>query len=111
MSPPIAMDEELENKKRKATAEGARLMITTHFLVAPKSPSTPPILKEGRYSSSNEEHKADETKNKVFIGLTLSYLNLMIDIPSGRDHVERYRIVLTRLLSAIRQVDPKAVIV
>lgn len=111
MSPPIAMDEELENKKRKATAEGARSTITTHFPVAPKSPSTPPILKEGRYSSSNEEHKADETKNKVFIGLTLSYLYLMIDIPSDRDHVERYRIVLTRLLSAIRQADPKAVIV
>ena len=109
MSSPIAMDEELENKKRKAAAEGARSTITTHFPVATKSPPSPPILKEERCSS--KKNKDNETKDKVFLGVALSYLHLMIDIPSDRDYAERHHITLTRLLSAVKQADPKSVIV
>ena len=109
MSSPTAIDEDPENKKRKAAPEGARSTITNHFPVATKPPPSPPILKEGKYSS--KENKVVDTENKVFLGVALSYLYLMIDIPSDKDHAEKYRITLTRLLSAIRQADPKSVIV
>ena len=45
------------------------------------------------------------------MGSTLTYLYLMIDIPMDRNHVERYRIIVTKLLSEIRQADPEAVLV
>ena len=109
MSSPTAMDEDTENKKRKAAPAGARSTITNHFPVATKPPPSPPILKEGKYSS--KENKVVDTENKVFLGAALSYLYLMIDIPSDKDHIEKHRITLTRLLSAIRQADPKSVIV
>ena len=35
-SQPIDMEEDKENKKRKATVEGARSTIITHFPVVPK---------------------------------------------------------------------------
>ena len=100
MSSPIAMDEDPENKKRKAATEGARSTIANHFPVATKPPTSPPILKEGRYSS--KENKGKDTENKVFLEVALSYLYLMIHVPSDRDCVERHRITLTRLLSAVR---------
>ena len=103
------MDEDPENKKRKAAPAGARSTITNHFPVATKPLPSPPILKEGKYSSN--ENKGAYTENKVFLGATLSYLYLMIDIPSDKDYVEKYRTTLTRLLSAIRQADHKSVIV
>ena len=103
------MDEDTENKKRKAAPAGASSTITNHFPVAPKPPPSSPILKEGKYSS--QENKVLNTENKVFRGGALSYLYLMIDIPSDKDYVEKYRITLTRLLSAIKQADPKSVIV
>ena len=96
MSSPIAMDEDPENKKRKAAPAGARSTITNHFPVATKPPPSPPILKEGKYSS--KENKGVCTENKVFLGAALSYLYLMIDIPSDKDYVEKYRTTLTRLL-------------
>ena len=108
---PIAIEEDLENKKRKTTDEGARTTIINHFPVVSKTPTSPPILKEGRYSNPKQDLTKDMSKATVFVGSTLTYLYLMIDVPPDRDHVERYRIVVTRLLSAIRQADPTAVLV
>ena len=110
MPSPMTIGEDSDNKKRKLAMEGARSTITNHFPVTPKTPTSPPILKEGKYSNLREEQKEDDTKDKVFIGSALSYLYVMIDIPSDRDHVEKYRIVLTKLLTTIRQADPTAVI-
>ena len=107
----IAIEEDPENKKRKTADEGARSTITNHFPVMSKTPTSPPILKEGRYSNPTHNLTKDSSKDKVFVGSTLTFLYLMVDIPSDKDHVERYRIVLTRLLSAIRQADPTAVLV
>jgi len=103
------MDVDIENKKRKNAPTGVSSTITNHFPVAPKPPPSSPILKEGKYSSTGDNVPVSE--NKVFRGGELSYLYLMLDIPSDRDCVEKYRMTLTRLLSAIRQADPKAVIV
>ena len=52
MSQPTAMVEDSENKKRKANTEGAKSTITNHFPTVPKIPTSPLILKEGRYSNS-----------------------------------------------------------
>ena len=111
MPSPMTIGEDSDNKKRKSDTEGARSTITNHFPVTPKTPTSPPILKEGKYSKLREEQKEDDAKDKVFIGSALSYLYIMIDIPSDRDHVEKYRLVLTKLLTTIRQADPTAVIV
>ena len=107
----MAIGEDSENKKRKSDTKGARSTITNNFPVTPKTPTSPSILKEGKYSKPNEEQKEDDTKDAVFIGPALSYLCTMIDIPSDRDHVERHRLVLTKLLTMIRQADPTAVVV
>ena len=45
------------------------------------------------------------------MGSTLTFLYLMIDIPIDRNHVERHRIIVTKLLSEIRLADPTAVLV
>ena len=55
MSKPIAMEEDLENKKRKADAERTRSTITNYFSIAPKTPTSPPILKKERHSNSKED--------------------------------------------------------
>ena len=100
---PIIMEEDLKAKKRKlAPSEAAKATITGHFPIKPKSPPSPPILKEDRYSNLNQEEKDNNTKDKVCMGLVLSFLRLMIDIPPDRDYVEQCRLVLTRLLVAIQ---------
>ena len=57
MPQPTAIEEESENKKRKADtdAEGARLTITNHFSIVQKIPTSPSILKEGRHSNPKED--------------------------------------------------------
>ena len=77
----------------------------------PKTLTSPPILKEGRCSNQKEDHHQDKTKDVVLLGTTLSYLHVMINILSDRDHVKRYRIALTRLISMIREADHNTVIV
>ena len=97
------MEEDPENKKRKAiTNKVTKATIAGHFSMKPKSPPSPPILKEDRYSNLNQEEKDNNTKDKVCMGLVLSFLRLMIDIPPDRDYVEQCRLVLTRLLVAIQ---------
>ena len=108
---PIAIEEDPENKKRKTNDGGAKTTITNHFPVVPKTPPSPPILKEGRYSNPKQDLTKDMSKATVFIDSTLTFLYLMIDVPSDRDHVERYCIIVTRLFSAIRQADPTVVLV
>ena len=110
-SQPIDIEEDQENKKRKTTREGAKTTIANHFPVVSKTPTSPPILKEGKYSNSNEDSTKDNPSNMVFMGSTLTYLYLMIDIPMDRNHVERYCIIVTKLLSEIRQADPEVVLV
>ena len=69
------------------------------------------MLKDGRYTKcAKPKGKDADLTNKVCTGSSASYLCLVIDIPPDRDHAERYRIVLTRLLSAIKLTDPNAVI-
>jgi hypothetical protein len=110
-SQPIDIEDDQDSKKRKTTREGATTTITNHFPVVARTPTSPPILKEGKYSNSNEDSTKDNPSNTVFMGSTLTYLYLMIDIPMDRNHVERYRIIVTKLLSEIRQADPEAVLV
>ena len=83
------MEDNLENQKRKAIAtEITKATIIGHFSATPKSPTSPPILKEGRYPSLNQEGKDKHTKDKVCIELALSFLHLIINVPSDRDYVE-----------------------
>ena len=107
----IDMGEDLENRKRKAITEGTKTTITNHFPVVSKTPTSPTILKEGRCSNPKQDPINDKSKATVFKGSKLTFLCLMIDIPLDKDHVERHRIVATRLFSAIRQGDPTAVLV
>ena len=76
----------------------------------PKLSPSLPILKEGRYSSPNKGEKNNDTKDRVCAGLMLLFLHLMIDIPLDRDYVEWCQIILTRLLSAIKQADSNVVV-
>ena len=110
MSHSMPMEEDLENKKRKAIAEGATT-ITKHFPVVDRQATSPPILKAGRYSNHTEDKPQERNRDETFAGLSLSYLYLMLDIPPDRDYVERYRIILARLISSLQQADPTAVIV
>ena len=69
------------------------------------------MLKDGRYTKSTKPREKDaDLMDEVCTGSSESYLHLMVDISPDRDHAERYRIVLTRLLSAIKLADPNAVI-
>ena len=103
MLSPIVMEEDLETKKRKATtSEATKATITSHFPVKLKLSPSSPILKEGKYSNPIQEAKDNDNKDKVCAGLVLSFLHLMIDISLDRDYMERHRLVLTRLISAIK---------
>ena len=77
----------------------------------PKTPTSPPILKEGRYSNTKKDSTDDNLKNMVFMGSTLTFLYLMIDVLINRNHMERCHIIVTKLLSEIRLADPTAVLV
>ena len=110
-SQPIDIEDDQDNKKRKTTRAGATATITNHFPVVAKTPTSPPILKEGKYTNSDKDSTKNNPSDTVFINLNLTYLYLMIDIPMDRNHVERYRIIVTKLLSEIRQADPEAVLV
>ena len=46
--------------------------------------------------------------NEVYTGLSASFLHLIVDVPLDRDHAERYRLVLTRLLLAIKLANSNA---
>ena len=98
----MEIEDDQDNKKRKTTRAGAKATITKHFPVVAKTPTSPPILKEGKYSNSDKDSTKNNTSNTVFINSKLTYLYLMIDIPMDRNHVERYRIIVTKLLSEIR---------
>lgn len=113
MSAADTTQEELESKKRKAAAvcNGTNSTITSHFSVEPKKPRSPPKLKDSKHAKG--AHSNDSTVNltdKVCTGLSASYLFLMVDVLPDRNHVARCRIILTRLLSAIKLADPKATI-
>ena len=89
MSSPTAIEEDSETKKRKvAISEVTKATILGHFSMKPKSSLSLPILKEGRYSSLNQEAKDNDNDDKVCARLVLSFLHLIISILSDRDHVE-----------------------
>ena len=75
-----------------------------------KSPPSLPILKESRYSNLTQEAKDNGNKDKVYIGVVLLFLCLMIDVLSDRDYIEQCRLVLTRLIAAIKHANPNAVV-
>ena len=89
MPTPNTMEEDLETKKRETgTSEATKAIITSHFSVKSKSPPSLLILKESRYSNLTQEAKDNGNKDKVYIGVVLSFLCLMIDVLSDRDYIE-----------------------
>ena len=84
MSTADTTQEELESKKRKAAVahNSTNSTIASHFSVEPKTPRSPPILKDSKYAKG--DHSKDKTVNltdEVCTGSSLSYLCLMVDVP------------------------------
>ena len=61
MSTTDTTHDKLENKKRKAevSCDSANTTITSHFPVEPKTPKSPPMLKDGRYTKSTKPREKD----------------------------------------------------
>lgn len=113
MSAADTTQEELKSKKRKAAVahSSTNSTIASHFSVEPKTLRSPPILKDSKHAKG--AHSKDKIVNlidEVCTGSSASYLHLMVNAPQDRNHVARHRIILTRLLSAIKLTDPKAII-
>lgn len=76
--------EEVESKKRKAAVahNSINSIIASHFSVEPKTPRSPPILKDSKYAKgAHSKDKAASLTDEVCTGLSASYLHLVVDVP------------------------------
>lgn len=101
---------ELETKKRKDTekVEGSQSQISGYFLPTPKVASSS-ALKKGKYGKTLTEEAPEDSGDLTCAGLTATYLCLALDVPPDRDHTGRYRLVLSRLFTSMKNADPEAV--
>ena len=105
--------EEIERKKRKmldATGK-PKAQITSHFKMIPKIPKSLSALKKSTYTMDATQEELEDNNDPVFIGITITYLYLMVDVPLDKDYIGRYRIVLSRLFSSMKSANPNVVII
>ena len=100
--------------KRKRTEEGinsSKVQITNHFKAAPKMSKSLSALKKSTYSSSTGTPMKVDLEDLVITTTLKIYLYLVVDVPPNKDYIVRHRMVLGRLVSAIRSADPDAIII
>ena len=104
---------ELESK-RKRTEEGidsSKVQITNYFKVALKMSKFLSALKKSTYFSFTGIPMEVDLDDLIITTILKTYLYLVVDVPPDKDFIVRYRIVLGRLVSAMRSADPDAVII
>ena len=105
--------EEIDSKKRKMSDEAKRLktQITSYFKLQPKMAKSPPALRKSTYTSSTSIEVTEDSNDLVYIGSSITYLYLMVDVSPDRDYIGRYRVVLSRLFSAMKSTNLNVVII
>ena len=105
------VQEELENKKRKALdkAESSKSHISRYFPPRQKIKS-PSALKKSTCTSTQTSEKPIDSDNPVCTGMIVTYLHFMVDTPPDKDCIGQWRMILGRLLASMQTADPNAVI-
>ena len=83
---------------------------STGFQKVPGKGLKPPILKRSTCSDKDIPVEVVDLIDLICSGKSLTFLCLMMDIPQGKDHVERHRLILGRLFSLIKSADLRALI-
>ena len=103
--------EELDSKKRKdRILTNNRMKDSAGFQKVPGKGLKLPILKRSTCSKKDIPVQVVDLMDLTCSGKSLACLCLMIDVPLGKDHVKRHRLILERLFSSIKSVDLQSVI-
>ena len=92
-------------------AERLKTQITSHFKPQLKIAKSLPALRKSIYTSSTGTEVIEDSNDLVCAGSSITYLYLMVDVSLNRDYIGRYRVVLSRLFSAMKSADLNAVII
>ena len=103
--------EELDSKKRKVRiSTNNRIKDSAGFQKDPGKGLKLLILKRSTCSNKDIPVEVVDLIDPMYSGKFLRHLHLIIDVPQGRDHVERHRLILGRLFSSIKSADPQVAI-